>query len=205
VEVSIDLFLQQIYIKTIKKPSVKDRGHEEKYCWTLYSFLWRDLSLHVTLILWTYGTLFFPWLIAWLIAWWHQLCLWNCYVTYNLFVSNRLRNKYIFDRSKPYILHLTIIIIRMMWITVVALFQDPCIVLLVYNRLYELTKYDKGKILLLYRSILNLGISYVGNSRNRQNSVIVIPPNKCSNNYPWIVYVLHLVIGLGIRSIELLN
>jgi hypothetical protein len=50
---------------------------------------------------------------------------------------------------------------------------------------------------MLYQSILNLGISYVGNSYKRQNSVIAILSNKCSNNYPWIVYVLHLDIGLG--------
>jgi hypothetical protein len=50
---------------------------------------------------------------------------------------------------------------------------------------------------MLSQSILNFGISYVGNSHKRQNSVIAILSNKCSNNYPWIVYVLHLDIGLG--------
>jgi hypothetical protein len=40
-------------------------------------------------------------------------------------------------------------------------------------------------------------MSYVVSSHKWQNSVIVILSNKCSNNYPWIVCVLHLVIGLG--------
>jgi hypothetical protein len=73
---------------------------------------------------------------------------------------------------------------------------------LLFEYLYELTKYNKWRIFMLYQSLLNLGISYVGNSHKRQNSVITILSNKCSNNYPWIVYVLHLVIGLGKEALS---
>jgi hypothetical protein len=65
---------------------------------------------------------------------------------------------------------------------------------------YELDKNIMSEIFRLYQSILILGISYVGNSHKRQNSAIVLLSNKCSNNYPWIVYVLHLVIELGIKK-----
>jgi hypothetical protein len=40
-----------------------------------------------------------------------------------------------------------------------------------------------SKIFMLYQSILNLGISYVGESHMRQNSAIAILLNKCDNNY----------------------
>ena len=35
-----------------------------------------------------------------------------------------------------------------------------------------------------------------------KKSAIVLLSNKCSNNYPWIVCVLHLVIGLGKRALS---
>jgi hypothetical protein len=40
-----------------------------------------------------------------------------------------------------------------------------------------------SEIVMLYQSILNLGISHVGNSHKRQNSAIAILLNKCDNNY----------------------
>jgi hypothetical protein len=40
-----------------------------------------------------------------------------------------------------------------------------------------------SEILMLYQSILNLGISYAGISHKRQNSAIAILLNKCDNNY----------------------
>jgi hypothetical protein len=40
-----------------------------------------------------------------------------------------------------------------------------------------------SEIFMLYQSILNLGISHVGNSHKRQNSAIAILLNKCDNNY----------------------
>jgi hypothetical protein len=46
-----------------------------------------------------------------------------------------------------------------------------------------------SEIFMLHQSILNLGISHVGNSHKRQNSAIVILLNKCNNNYSYIVYI----------------
>jgi hypothetical protein len=40
-----------------------------------------------------------------------------------------------------------------------------------------------SEIFMLYQSILNLGISHVGNSHKRQDSAIAILLNKCDNNY----------------------
>jgi hypothetical protein len=40
-----------------------------------------------------------------------------------------------------------------------------------------------SEIFMLYQSILNLGISHVGNPHKRQNSAIAILLNKCDNNY----------------------
>jgi hypothetical protein len=53
-----------------------------------------------------------------------------------------------------------------------------------------------SEIFMLYQSILNPGISYVGNSHKRQNSAIAILLNKCNNNYSWIVYIT-LKLRLG--------
>jgi hypothetical protein len=39
------------------------------------------------------------------------------------------------------------------------------------------------EILMLYQSILNLGISHVGKSHKSQNSAIAILLNKCDDNY----------------------
>jgi hypothetical protein len=44
-------------------------------------------------------------------------------------------------------------------------------------------QYIMSEIFMLYQSILNLGISHVGKSHKRQNSVIAILLNKCDNNY----------------------
>jgi hypothetical protein len=53
-----------------------------------------------------------------------------------------------------------------------------------------------SEIFMLYQSILNLGISHVGKSHERQNSAIAILLNKCDNNYSWIVYItLRLRLG----------
>jgi hypothetical protein len=51
-----------------------------------------------------------------------------------------------------------------------------------FEYIYELDKI-MSEIFMLYQSILNIGISYVGNSHKRQNSVIAILLNKCDNNY----------------------
>jgi hypothetical protein len=48
---------------------------------------------------------------------------------------------------------------------------------------YDLDKNIMSEILMLYQSILILGISYVGNSHKRQNSAIAILLNRCDNNY----------------------
>jgi hypothetical protein len=40
-----------------------------------------------------------------------------------------------------------------------------------------------SEIFMLYRSILNLGISLVDKPHKRQNSAIAILLNKCDNNY----------------------
>jgi hypothetical protein len=48
---------------------------------------------------------------------------------------------------------------------------------------YELDKNMMSEILMLYQSILNLGISHAGKSHKRQNSAIAILLNKCYNNY----------------------
>jgi hypothetical protein len=62
---------------------------------------------------------------------------------------------------------------------------------------YELDKNIMSEIFMLYQGVLNPGISHVGKSHERQNSTIVLLSDKCSNNYPRIVYVLYLVIELG--------
>jgi hypothetical protein len=40
-----------------------------------------------------------------------------------------------------------------------------------------------SEISMLHQSILNLGISHVGNSHKRQSSAIAILLNKCDDNY----------------------
>jgi hypothetical protein len=40
-----------------------------------------------------------------------------------------------------------------------------------------------SEIVMLYQSILNLGISHVGKSHKRQNSAMAILLNECNNNY----------------------
>jgi hypothetical protein len=51
-----------------------------------------------------------------------------------------------------------------------------------FEYIYELDKI-MSEVFMLYQSILNLGISYVGNSHKRQNSVIAALLNKCDDNY----------------------
>jgi hypothetical protein len=40
-----------------------------------------------------------------------------------------------------------------------------------------------SEIVMLYQSIMNLGLSHVGKSHKRQDSAIAILLNKCDNNY----------------------
>jgi hypothetical protein len=54
---------------------------------------------------------------------------------------------------------------------------------LLFEYIYELTRYNMSEIFMLYQSILNLGISHVGKSHKRQNSAIAILLNNCDNNY----------------------
>jgi hypothetical protein len=56
-----------------------------------------------------------------------------------------------------------------------------------------------SEIFMLYQSILDLGISHVGNSHKRQNSAIAILWNKCDNNYSYIVYIT-LKLRLGFMN-----
>jgi hypothetical protein len=52
-----------------------------------------------------------------------------------------------------------------------------------FEYIYELDKNTMSEILMLYQSILNLGISHMGKSHKRQNSAIAILLNKCDNIY----------------------
>jgi hypothetical protein len=65
-----------------------------------------------------------------------------------------------------------------------------------FEYIYELDKNIMSEVFMLYRSILDLGISHVGKSHKRQNSAIAILLNKCDNNYSQIVYIT-LKLRLG--------